>query len=245
MNKRFLNKVVIVTGSGRGIGKAIAIAFAKEGANVILTSRSEKELNQVSEQIRNLAGECFSIRTDVSKEMEVVNLFETVLNKFGTVDILVNNAAIQIRKKVTEMTIDDWNMQIDINLTGTFLCSKEALKIMTGNNYGKIITISSESGRKGWGTGSAYCASKAGQISLTEAMASEVKNYNININTILPAAVDTPLLKKSYPNIDYLKIDLLTPEEVSSIVLFLASEDAKGIKGSCIEVYGGQNLIEE
>lgn len=245
MNKRFNGKVVIITGAGRGIGKTLAIDFAKEGAETILISRTKKELDQVHEQIINAGGNCFSIETDISKEKEVFKLFETVLDKFGTVDILVNNAAVQIRKKVIEMSLDDWNMQLDINLTGTFLCSKEALKIMTGNNYGKIITISSESGRKGWGTGSAYCASKAGQISLTEAMASEVKKYNININAVLPAAVDTPLLKKSYPDIDYSKLDLLTSEEISSVALFLASEDAKGIKGSSIEVYGGQDLAEE
>lgn len=245
MTKRFEKKVVIVTGAGRGVGKTIAIDFAKEGAVSILVSRTKKELNKVCDEIIRIGGKCFPIEADISKEIEVVNLFEAVLKKFKRVDILVNNAAVQIRKKVVDMSLMDWNLQLDINLTGTFLCSREALKIMIKNNYGKIITISSEAGKKAWGTGSAYCASKAGQISLTEAMASEVKKYDININAVLPAAVDTPLLKKSYPDIDYSKLDLLTSEEISSVVLFLASEDAKGIKGSCIEVYGGQNLVEE
>jgi len=184
------------------------------------------------------------VQADVSKEDNVKEIFEKTLRNFKTIDILINNAAIQIRNHILDVSIEEWKAHLDINLTGAFLCSKEALKVMINNNYGKIINISSEGGKKAWSTGSSYCSSKFGMLGLTEASASDVKDKEININAICPSGVDTPLVRKSYPKLDFANIKLMESEDISKVVLFIASEEAKAIKGSFISVSAGQTLID-
>ena len=167
--KRFIDKIVIVTGSGKGIGKAIAIDFAREGAKVVLVSRTEEDLIKVSEEIKSAGSKSLIVKADVSKESDVKKFFKKALKEYGTVDILVNNAAIQVRNNIMNISIDEWKNHLDINLTGTFLCMREALKIMVKKNYGKIINISSTAARRAWSTGSSYCSSKSGMLGLTEA----------------------------------------------------------------------------
>jgi 3-oxoacyl-[acyl-carrier protein] reductase len=240
MQKRFIDKVVLITGAGRGIGRAIAISFAYEGAKTVLASRTEKELRETFNEIKEINGECLAIKTDISKEVEILNLVKTTFEKFGTIDILINNAGANIEKKIIDLDSADWDTVHNVNLKATYLCSREALKIMIRNNYGKIINISSGAGRKGFATMGAYCSSKFGVIGLTESMASEVKDLDININTVNPGCVETKMFRKSNP--DYNSPNLMQPEDIAKVVLFLASDDAKAIKGAAIDIHNGQEL---
>ncbi len=243
--KRFNKKIVVVTGAGKGIGRSIALDFAEEGANVVLVSRTLSDLEKVSNEIKSKGNNCLIVRADVSKEDDVIRIFKKTLEKYKTVDILVNNAAVQKRNHIIKISLEEWNYQIAVNLTGAFLCMREALKIMIKKNYGKIVNIASEAGKQGSSVKSAYCSSKGGMIRLTESAAADVKENNININAVCPAWVDTPLSHKSYPYIDFSKVDIMKPEDVSKVVLFVVSEDAKEIKGSIIDVFGGQKLVTD
>ena len=240
--KRFIDKTVIVTGSGKGIGKAIAIDFAREGAKLILVSRTVKNLEIVDQEIKNIGSESLIVKADVSKENDVKRIFKKTLKKYKKVDILVNNAAIQKRNIIIDISVDEWKNHLDINLTGAFLCMREALKIMVKRNFGNIINVSSVMGKRGSSTTCSYSASKFGMLGLTEAAAADVVDKNININAVLPGGVETPMLYKSYPGIENSKFKLMKPGEISKIVLFLASDDARAIKGSFIDVHGGQEL---
>lgn len=235
---------MIVTGAGKGIGKAIAIDFAKEGAKLVLVSRTISDLIEVSDKIKKIGAQSIIVQADVSKVVDVQKIFKKTVEEYQTVDILVNNAAIQIRNHILDVSIDEWKDHLDINLTGAFLCSQEALKIMVIKNYGKIINIASEGGKRAWSTGSSYCASKFGMLGLTEASAADVKDKEININAVCPSGVDTPLVRKSYPKLDFSKIKLMNSEDISKVVLFIASEKAKAIKGSFISVSAGQTLLD-
>jgi NAD(P)-dependent dehydrogenase (short-subunit alcohol dehydrogenase family) len=259
MNKRFTNKIAVITGGGgKNIGRSISINFAKEGAIVILAGKTESNLEEVCKIIKKFGGTCLAVKTDLSKEKEIINLFKTTLEKFGAVDILINNAAQNLKKDTVDTTADEWDNILNVNLKAPLLCSREALKIMIKNNYGKIINISSLAGKVGLATRSAYCASKFGLLGLTESMAAEVKNLDININAVCPAAVGivqsfklesgniiVDKVKKFHPNLrDYELKPLIHPDEIAKVVLFLASDDASAIKGRFIDVYGGQTFDE-
>lgn len=244
MDSRFKDKVVVVTGAGRGIGKAIAEDFAREDARLVLASRTISDLEKVKVNITEMGSESLIVKADVSKEKDVINIFESALNEYGTVDVLVNNAAIGVSGKessrITSLTLKEWQYHIDVNLTGTFLCLREALKIMVKNNYGKVIVISSEAGKKGSSLKCAYSSTKFGQIGLAESASADIKKKNININIVCPAGVDTPLAREGYPDLDFKKYGFMKTSDISKVVLFLASEEAAAMKGSIVDVYGGQ-----
>jgi fengycin family lipopeptide synthetase B len=234
------DKIAIVTGAGRGIGRETAIDFAKEGASIALVSRSEKELSEVASEIEKIGTEALIATGDIAKEEDVKKVFEKTVSSFGRVDIVVANAGIHLRKSVIDTTTEEWDEMMAINLKGTFLYCKEAAKIMIKQNYGKIIIVSSESGKKGSAFQGAYCTSKFGQIGFTEVLQDELKDYNINVNAVLPSATNTKLLRDSYPEVNHSL--LLKPEQIAKVITFVASDNASGVKGASYEVWGAQNL---
>ncbi len=234
------DKIAIITGAGRGIGRETAIDFAKEGASIVLVSRSEGELLEVAAEIKRIGTGAVTAAGDIAKEAEVKKVFEKAILSFGRVDILVANAGIHLRKSVIDTTVKEWDEMMEINLRGTFLYCREAAKIMINQNYGKIIIISSESGKKGSAFQGAYCTTKFGQIGFTEVLQDELKDYNINVNAVLPSATNTKLLRDSYPEVNH--SILLKPEQIAKVITFVASDDASGVKGASYDVWGAQNM---
>jgi len=225
-------KVAIVTGAGRGIGKAIALLFAKEGASVAITSRTDSEIQAVAEEIKQLGGQAIALRADVSKEEDVNKLVQTVLGKFGKVDILVNNAGVlpeRSRGPVLETYVEDFDYMYRINLKGVFLCTKAVLKNMKERRQGYIINISSMAGKRVLnGHICAYRASKFGVMGFTMTLAKDVKDDGVNVSLICPGRVDTSMLPDSFRE----KSDptsWLTPNDVAEVALFLATRSSKVI----------------
>jgi NAD(P)-dependent dehydrogenase (short-subunit alcohol dehydrogenase family) len=243
-------KVALVTGGRRGMGKADAIALAKQGAKVVVTDISEGDCSEVGAEINTLGGESICMKMDVANESEVNEVFDKVIEKYGRLDILVNNAGIYQPKPALELSEDDWEKMIHVNLKGQFICAKRAAKEMIKNKWGRIINISSiASGQVGIGIagGAHYTASKGGILALTETLAIELAGYGINVNAIAPGAIDTPMISDAGLSGDSLQGLLSTiplkrmgtPEEIASAVVFLASEEASYITGATLYVDGG------
>ena len=243
---KFKDKVVLITGASRGIGKATALLFAKEGAKVIVNyHNAEKEANEVVKEISKIRSEAIALKCNVSKEEEVKKMISNGIKKFGKIDILVNNAGIVFDVPLFEKTLDQWNKTLGVNLIGMFLCSKYAVPHIKKQKSGVIINISSTNGIDTLSTESAdYDASKAGVISLTKNLASELAP-NIRVNCIAPGWVNTDInkgLPKDYVAEETKHILLKRfgmPEEIAKVVLFLASDDASFITGTTLVVDGG------
>lgn len=241
------NKVAIITGGASGIGKATALLFAKEGCKVVIADIDSKSGKKVEKTIKNNGGEAFFIKTDVTNSSEVKRLMDRTVEKYGKLDILFNNAGIYFKKNFEELSEDDWDKTLDINLKGAFLCSKYALPLLK-KTKGTIINNASISGISPVHESAAYSASKAGLINLTKSMALEYSKKGIRVNCVCPGPILTPLLKKALPtkkdmeevasNIPIKRIG--RPEEVAKVVLFLASEDASYVTGAIITVDGGK-----
>ncbi len=250
-------KVAIVTGSGRGIGRAISLRLAKEGANVIIADINIKEAIEVGKEIETSGYHALPIKMDVTSENQVNQMVHTTLDKFKKIDILVNNAGAVIVKPVVELTDKEWDMIIDVNLKGTFLCSKAVAKVMIDQRSGKIINISSTGGKTGNVFFVSYNAAKAGVIGFTRGLAKELAPYKINVNAVCPGIVGTKMwdyldeevgkrmnlpkgeiLKRNVEEIPLGRIE--TPEDVAGVVVFLASTDADYITGQAINVSGGR-----
>lgn len=244
------NKVAIVTGARRGMGKAHALALAVAGAKVVVSDISQEECQLVVDEIKNAGGEALAVKCDVSKKEEVDAMIKKAIEAFGRIDILVNNAGICQFKPFLEITEEEWNKTIDINLKGYFLCAQAAAKEMAKQNSGVIVNIASIAmGQVGVGFPaiSHYCASKGGIVAMTEAMALELAPYNIRVNAIAPGAIDTPMASavKDDPKVlegTLMRVPLKRmgkPEEISNAVLFLASEASSYMTGSVMVVDGG------
>ncbi len=242
------NKVAIITGSASGIGKATALLFAKEGARIVIADIGEKGRKVVEEINKN--GKAIFVKCDVSKSNDVKNLINKTIKEFNSLDILINNAGIYLCKTIEEMSEEEWNRIININLKGVFLCSKYAIPHMK-KSKGVIVNNASTLGLKAEPESPAYCASKAGIVNLTRSMAMEYAKYGIRINCVCPGPIDTPLFRNAFRNNKELKTYVNEhtimkrpgkPEEVANVVLFLASNDSSYVIGSCYSVDGGEAL---
>jgi 3-oxoacyl-[acyl-carrier protein] reductase len=241
-----VNKVAIVTGAGRGIGKAIAIALAREGANIIAIDVDIQTAEKVAKEIKSLDRQAWAIRVDVSDSKEVNRMAQSVLKKFKRVDILVNNAAIIKRGSIEDLTEEDWDRVMDVNLKGAFNCMKAVVGTMKKQRYGKIINISSIAGKIGdLASAPCYGASKAGMTCLAKSLARELASYNINVNVVAPHAIETDMSKewseeKRKSIIANIPLGRMgEPEDIAEAVVFLVSDKAKFITGEVLDVNGG------
>lgn len=231
------NRVIIITGASHGIGRAAAIRFAREGAHVVLFSRTAATLEQVAREIESEGHAALAIAGDVSNEEEVVSLFRRVVETYGRVDALVNCAGIVAAKPFVAMDAATWDSVINVNLRGTFLCCREAFRVMAEQRAGGVIVnLSSLSGVKGvekFPGLSAYNVSKAGVASLTEILAVEGRPLNIRVCAVSPGAVDTEMLRQAAPHLR----PGMTPGDMAEILLFLVDDSGRMLSGTNIEIF--------
>ncbi len=242
------DKVAIITGAAKGIGKAIAIEFVKEGAKVVVADIDFEGAQKTVEELKKMGGEAIAVKVNVADPDDVRSMVEKAVEKFGKVDILINNAGIAIQKPALDMTLEEWRRIIDVNLTGVFLCSQAAARVMVKHGGGVIINMASMLGFIAIPKRSAYCASKAGVIGLTKELAVEWAKYGIRVVGVAPGWVATrrviELTKKGIVNEEAVKMmtpmgRMAKPEEVAKLMVFLASDDASFITGDTILIDGG------
>ncbi|GAB4581772.1 MAG: SDR family oxidoreductase [Anaerolineales bacterium] len=232
---RLRDKVAIITGAGRGIGRAIALGFAQEGANVTLAARTQSELDAVAEAIHALTGgtpRALVVPTDVTVEEQVEAMVKATVEAFGRVDVLVNNAGVGAFRPAYGTPLKTWEWIMSINATSTFLCTKHVWKPMRKAGGGSIINISSLSGTRIYPMYSAYSASKWAQLGFTKVTAEEGKPVNIRVNALAPGKVDTPMRA----NVSEDKERMLKAEDCVPPAIFLASEEARWITGQVLEM---------
>jgi NAD(P)-dependent dehydrogenase (short-subunit alcohol dehydrogenase family) len=230
------NQVAIITGAGRGVGRATAQLFAQKGAHVILFSRTQAHLDETLASITREGGNALAITGNVAQEEDVQKLFQVARETYGHVDILVNCAGMVAVRPFVDMDVATWDTVLAVNLRGTFLCCREAFRSMTEQKQGVIINMSSLSGVKGvekFPGLSAYNVSKSGVAGLTEILAVEGKPYNIRVCAVSPGALDTDMLHQAAP---HLKAGM-TPADMAEMLLFLADDSGRMLSGSNIEIF--------
>lgn len=241
---RLKDRIALITGGGSGIGEATAHKFSKEGAKVVICDIAIENAKGVVEAIIENGGEALALKANVCKKNEVENVVLQILEKYGKLEILVNNAGINRDAFAKKLKEEDWDAVIDINLKGTFLFSQAVLEPMINQNYGKIINTSSIGALGNIGQ-SNYSASKAGVIGLTKTLALECARYNINVNCVAPGATKTPMTAKIPKEIAEKFVKKIPfrrfaePEEIANVHVFLASDEASYITGQVIFVDGG------
>jgi len=259
LQRSLAGQTVLITGASSGIGQAIAIAMGAAGANVAINYRKDEEgAGHTLAAIEKDNGKGLIIRADVASEQEILQMFQDVIKRFDTIDILVNNAGIQVDNKLTQMTLAQWQAVIDVNLTGQFLCSREAVRefsrrgVVPGRSAaeGKIIFISSVHSVIPWAGHANYAASKGAETMLMKTMAQELAPQRIRVNSIAPGAIKTDINKQVWSDpqqaseleklIPYGRIGL--PEDIARVATWLASDDADYITGTTIFVDGGMTL---
>jgi glucose 1-dehydrogenase len=257
--QRLKGQSALVTGSSSGIGKAMALAMAKEGANVVINFHSnESSAQEIVKAITSAGGNAIAIGADVSKEADVKRMFKQMFEAFGTIDILVNNAGMQKDAPFVEMTLDDWEKVIGINLTGQFLCAREAAKEFIRRGIvkersvaaGKIICISSVHEVIPWAGHVNYAASKGGIMLLMKSIAQELAPHKIRVNSIAPGAIKTPINKSAWADQESEKklLELIpygrvgVPEDIAKAAVWLASDDSDYVHGETLVIDGGMTL---
>lgn len=239
------NKVAIVTGSGRGIGRAVALKLANAGANVVICDINEEDAKKTSKEIEKLGRKSMAFKVDVSKFEDAENMVQKVLDNFKQVDILVNNAGITRDNLLMRMSDADWDLVLKVNLTGVFNFTKAVIRPMMKNRSGKIVNVASIIGIMGNAGQANYAASKAGVIGFTKSIAKEVASRNINVNAIAPGFIKTDMTEKLSEDIQKQMMDQIplkkfgTVDDVSELVLFLASDLSSFITGEVIKIDGG------
>ncbi len=239
------DKVSIVTGGGQGLGRAIGLTLAERGADIVIFDLNIESADKVAEEIQSTGRKALSLKVDVSKFSEVEMMVDRVLKEFGRIDILVNNAGISLVAFVEDMTEEDWDRVMTVNLKSVFLCSKAVMGTMKKQRSGRIVNLGSVAGKIGGFRTCAYSVSKAGIICFTKVLARELASFGITVNAVAPGMIDTEMAQ----NISggdfsrYLKSIPLgkigSPEDVANTVAFLVSDEARYITGEIVDVNGG------
>lgn len=247
-------KTAVVTGASRGLGSAFATALAEAGASIVITCRHGSDLRKTADAVRELGRDVLEIESDITDEVQVKEMVERTVEKFGTIDILVNNAATErINKAPDETTLEEWQFVINTNVTGIFLCSRETVKVMKKQKRGKIINLSSISGSiiNRYFHGGSYDVSKSAVSALTKAMAVEYAPYNININAIAPGYYGTVPNRKWFDRNPQIYKDVLDMvplgrlgniRELSGLVVCLSSDITNYMTGTTITIDGGYTI---
>lgn len=241
------NKITIVTGARRGIGRAIALRLAKDGAKVAVTDISKNDCEKVVKEIEELGSEGLALELDVTNEENIKEVVKAVKKKFGRIDILVNNAGIFMQEELDKMDTEKIDKILAVNLRGMILCTKYVLPEMKSQNYGKIISIASIAGFVGFALSSIYCATKGAIINMTRELALDLGKYKINVNAVAPGVIATDMTKDMLAD-EKVKAELLSgipygrigqPEDIANAVAFLASDESAYITGHTLVVDGG------
>jgi NAD(P)-dependent dehydrogenase (short-subunit alcohol dehydrogenase family) len=256
-NQAFSGKTVIVTGGGYGIGKQIALSFGRLGANVVVAARSREKLEQVAGELRSMDTNPLALTVDISAEDEVRGMVDTVVDKYGGIDVLVNNAAIAgPTAMIPDIDSNDWRTAVDINLSGTFYCCKYVSQVMRGVKSGNIITISSVGGRTAYPMRAPYAVTRWGVIGLSHTLAAELGPLGIRVNAVVPGPIEGERSNRVFAtravaeNKDIEDVKqfftrdipigrMPTETEVAQCVIYLASDFSSGIHGQTIQVDGG------
>jgi NAD(P)-dependent dehydrogenase (short-subunit alcohol dehydrogenase family) len=257
---RFVDKVVMVTGSGSGIGRAVLLRLAREGAIAVVNDIDSEKVRRVLEEIKSLGSEAIGIRADATKRDDVLKAVRSAMVKFRRIDVLVNNVGLfDAGKPFIEMDERDWRLCMDINLTSTFYYCKETVPSMIENKYGKIVNLSSRCGKVGIANFTHYSAAKHAVIGFTRALAMELAGYNINVNAVCPGAIDTEMQQRALladasqektteDEMRRRRVTTIpmkrfgTPEDVAGLIAYLASDDSKFITGQSFNITGGEEF---
>lgn len=245
------NKVAMVTGASRGIGRSIAIGLAEAGADVIIFARTKKDLDEVAHEIKKMGKKAFPVVLDVTERKEVEKAIRKIIDTFGKIDILVNNAGINIRKPAFEVTEEDWDKIVDINMKSVFMISQIVGEYMKENENSKIVNIASVDGHVGATTGVVYGMSKAAIIHMTKILAIEWAKHNINVNAIGPGYVKTQITAEKLKNKEYMEYVMdRTPlkrigsfKDMVGATVFLSSEASNYMTGQTLLVDGGMSIF--